>query len=237
MVKGGGRLWLYGPPVPRDPEPARRALIAAAERLFAERGIRGVSLREINKAAGQRNSSALHYHFGSRQGLLRVILANHAATIRDRRLDLVEERSRTGADDAWSAAHVLVAPIAAPLEHGRSGRAFARILPQVLTDPTLAPEEVPGLVGDTARGLAYDLLGPHLEDLPSILVYERLATGQLQVVHAIADRARLLESRRRGRMRTSSELFVANLADMFLGSLLAPVSEATHAGLAYDERL
>ena len=63
----------------RDPGPARRSLVAAGERLFAERGIRAVSLREINKAAGQRNSSALHYHFGSREGLLRALLAREAA--------------------------------------------------------------------------------------------------------------------------------------------------------------
>ncbi|MEV1201628.1 helix-turn-helix domain-containing protein, partial [Microbispora rosea] len=37
-----------------------RRLVDAAERLFAERGIDAVSLREINAAAGQRNSTALH---------------------------------------------------------------------------------------------------------------------------------------------------------------------------------
>lgn len=38
----------------------RAKLVAIAERLFAERGIEGVSLSDINKAAGQRNRNAGH---------------------------------------------------------------------------------------------------------------------------------------------------------------------------------
>ena len=43
-------------------------MMLAGEQLFAERGFRGVSLREIGLAAGQRNNSAAQYHFGSRLG-------------------------------------------------------------------------------------------------------------------------------------------------------------------------
>lgn len=46
----------------------------AAERLFAERGIDAVSLRTINAEAGY-SVAALHYHFGTRDGLIRALLA------------------------------------------------------------------------------------------------------------------------------------------------------------------
>jgi 1-hydroxy-2-naphthoate dioxygenase len=55
----------------------RARLLRAGERLFAELGIHQVRLREINALAGQRNSSALHYHFGSREGLVEAILSEH----------------------------------------------------------------------------------------------------------------------------------------------------------------
>ena len=48
----------------------REKFLLTAERLFGERGINGVSLREISRAVGQRNPSALQYHFGSRDALL-----------------------------------------------------------------------------------------------------------------------------------------------------------------------
>ena len=48
----------------------RTRLLDSAERLFAERGVDGPSLRDINTAAGQRNASGVQYHFGGRAGLL-----------------------------------------------------------------------------------------------------------------------------------------------------------------------
>ena len=52
----------------------REALIEAARALFAERGIEGVSIRELGRAAEQRNNNAVQYHFGDRGALLLAVL-------------------------------------------------------------------------------------------------------------------------------------------------------------------
>ena len=52
-------------------------LLDAAQRLFARDGVHGARIRDINALAGQRNPSALHYHFGSREALLEAILARY----------------------------------------------------------------------------------------------------------------------------------------------------------------
>jgi hypothetical protein len=46
----------------------RRRIIDVAERLFADRGIDGVPLKQIATAAGQANVNAIQYHFGSKSG-------------------------------------------------------------------------------------------------------------------------------------------------------------------------
>src|SRR5262245_27829305 len=69
------------------------ALILAAERLFAERGIEAVALRHVNQAANQRNMSAAHYHFGSREGLVRAVLMYRWPDLDRRRGAMLEERS------------------------------------------------------------------------------------------------------------------------------------------------
>jgi len=79
----------------------------AAERLFAERGIDAVSLRTINAEAGY-SVAALHYHFGTRDGLVRLSFDRSpylARTIEDsfalfrpllrRALPAVDERTLT----------------------------------------------------------------------------------------------------------------------------------------------
>jgi AcrR family transcriptional regulator len=56
----------------------RQALLDAAERLFAERGVNWVSMREIVRASQQHNTSAALYHFGSREALIvAVVGASH----------------------------------------------------------------------------------------------------------------------------------------------------------------
>ena len=77
-----------GPETP-DGSDTRDKLVAAAERLFAERGANNVSLREINRAAGQKNVAALHYHFGSRRALMLAIFERRMAGINQRRLAML----------------------------------------------------------------------------------------------------------------------------------------------------
>lgn len=71
---------------------SRLKIIKTAERLYAINGIDATSIREINKAAGQRNGSAVQYHFGNREGLLEAITAlrtrapNHERFVRLHRM-------------------------------------------------------------------------------------------------------------------------------------------------------
>ncbi|MDU0294099.1 TetR family transcriptional regulator, partial [Saccharothrix longispora] len=48
----------------------RLRLLAAAERLFAERGLYAVSNRQISAEAGQGNNAAVGYHFGTKADLV-----------------------------------------------------------------------------------------------------------------------------------------------------------------------
>lgn len=67
-------------------EATRRRLIETGERLIAERGLDGVSVREIAAVAGA-NSGSIHYHFDSREGLLRAILEYRSGATADRRTE------------------------------------------------------------------------------------------------------------------------------------------------------
>lgn len=67
----------------------RLRLIESAERLVAARGVDSVSVRDITNAAGA-NSASIHYHFRSKEGLLRAVLEYRSEHMRERRMGYLE---------------------------------------------------------------------------------------------------------------------------------------------------
>nr|WP_205267329.1 TetR family transcriptional regulator [Mycolicibacterium sphagni] len=108
--------------------------MVAAERLFAEQGMYGVSNRQISEAAGQGNNAAACYHFGSRADLLRAIEARHRAAIdeiRQRKLDCIPSTPQLR---DWIG--VLVYPLTEHLDALGTTTSYARFAAQVMADPT-----------------------------------------------------------------------------------------------------
>ena len=67
----------------------RERILDAAEKLFAERGYHGVSIRDVTGAADV-DVALVSYHFGSKQGLLDAVLMRRAADLNDERLALLD---------------------------------------------------------------------------------------------------------------------------------------------------
>jgi TetR/AcrR family transcriptional regulator, regulator of cefoperazone and chloramphenicol sensitivity len=65
----------------RDTE-TRDRLLKAAERLFAERGFKKVTVRDICRAA-RANVAAVNYHFGDKLGLYREVMQSAIDAMRD----------------------------------------------------------------------------------------------------------------------------------------------------------
>ncbi len=74
-------------------------LVLSALELFAANGIDAVSMRTINNAAGTKNASAVHYHFGNKLGIIEAIIAFIREELDTSRLDALgalERRVREG---------------------------------------------------------------------------------------------------------------------------------------------
>ena len=56
----------------RDSERTRSAVMRAAERLFAERGFAGTSMRDLAEASGI-SQPLIHHHFGSKDALYHAV--------------------------------------------------------------------------------------------------------------------------------------------------------------------
>jgi TetR/AcrR family transcriptional regulator, repressor for neighboring sulfatase len=67
----------------RTPEEARRLILETAQALIARAGPEGLRLQEIAAAAGISHPLILH-HFGSREGLVRALVQQAVAELRDK---------------------------------------------------------------------------------------------------------------------------------------------------------
>jgi AcrR family transcriptional regulator len=72
-------------PAPTPRSEAAEHLKAVALKLFAERGIDGVTVRQIAETAGQKNHASVGYHFGSKEELVRELIVDGARLIDDQR--------------------------------------------------------------------------------------------------------------------------------------------------------
>jgi AcrR family transcriptional regulator len=77
--------------MPKDPFETRERLLDTAERLMAEHGPEGVSMREISVRAGQGNNNAAQYHFGSREGIIEAVLDRRMTPIDARRAEMISD--------------------------------------------------------------------------------------------------------------------------------------------------
>src|SRR5689334_5288178 len=77
-------------------EDTRNQLKAAAQMLFARHGVDAVTVQQIVSAAGQRNNAALHYHFGSKEELIRQLVVDGATVLDERRRSMLAEIEARG---------------------------------------------------------------------------------------------------------------------------------------------
>jgi len=120
-----------------DDTPAR--LLEAAERLFAERGFEGTSMRALAERAGT-SVSAGHYHFGGKLELVRAVLVRRIEPMNARRLELLGALQGRSAPASPALDEVLDAFLRPSVEGWRmwqaaSGRRTRHILAQLHTDP------------------------------------------------------------------------------------------------------
>lgn len=202
----------------------REALIEHGALLFARHGVTGVTTRELHEAVGARNESALHYHFGGRDGLVLEILRRHLDAVEARRARLlatITAEDRQG--DLRALVHALAAPMAEDLETPL-GRAHLRLVAQ-LSHPSLAFEP-PFQVADAPAGLAVvRWLHDALAGLPAPVRAERLALLRDQLIGLFGLRAKLIDDG--DDAHADTRLFVSNLVDVLVAGLSVDPSPDT----------
>jgi AcrR family transcriptional regulator len=207
--------------------------LEAPEKMTGKRGDTRLRLMQINAAAGQRNESALHYHFGSKTGLVDAILNARVGAVDRVRAARVEALIAAGlTHDLKAVIRATFEPLTGLLDT-EEGVRFVRFAAQVLNDPDFDLPTVALKSGFEGISRANALIVAALGDLVPEVAVQRQRLMIEMVLTSLA-----LWTRRPDAMTNepARRFFVESLFDALAGALTAPVSPETLAALKEASR-
>lgn len=177
-----------------DGHDTRAALVRSAQKLIAERGLGTVSIKDITRDAGARNPSAVHYHFGNVEELIKEVFAQRFATIELERIKRFEELSDQGAENPLQS---LMEAALSPLFEtclDQEGRLYVRFCVQFVSDPRFDVAELAGETSLLSLRILAEKLAACLPHLPKGILAVRFRQGfHISMIQAL-DYAKVLES-------------------------------------------
>ncbi len=217
----------------------RAKLIDCAERLIAQYGIQAVSPRRIALAAGQKNESAIHYHFGGKDELMLALHTARMIPINQRRRAMLAKMERTGMiDDMRELVAAFIIPLVETIdETSPDSGGYVCFLSHLFDDRRMRDRQLARAKDAAPLRRVYRLLRQHAPGLSDMLWKERLRTMASAAVQAMADRARQVAAREPGWTEMSAEVFASQLIDSCVAILQASVSSFTRNAIARGVRV
>jgi AcrR family transcriptional regulator len=207
-----------------DPRSTKDRLLDAAERLFARDGVQGARIRDINELAGQRNPSALHYHFGTRMAVVEAILLRYQSAIDVTVAEALAHIEDDGREPDVREVVSAVVPAEVEALDTQSGRDCVRIIPQLL--PALSRNLRTGVVSPATvqSRRIFALLDDRMAGLglPEHVRRERLVTYALVFTTMLGERAHAIEQD--PDLLLTRDEFTDHMVDVLEAILVAPSS-------------
>jgi AcrR family transcriptional regulator len=215
----------------------RDLLKLAARRLFAHRGLDGVSVRDIVLAAGQRNSGSLHYYFGTKENLARELVSDGAKLIDQRRNAQLDDIERAGGPRRLrEVIEVLVWPSTGLAGERGEEDTYIRFI--TILQMSHRQLFLDALEGRWASG--YERCLAHirrlLKEIDPVIVTQRLVFMSLYMRAAMSSREAALEAGSQSHHFWSAEITMQNLIDTIEGILRPAPSRQTRSALLRQKR-
>lgn len=214
---------------PAESASTRDRIVDVAERLFAEHGYNGVSLRTITATAGV-NMAAVHYYFRTKEGLLRAIFEARVGRMNDERHALLQACVPADPQARPEVRAVLEAFIGPGMRVGQTeeGARFNRLSAICSVEPDPAVKNIVFGVHDDVGRLFVDILARACPHLTRDELYLRLQCvfGSMMYIRADNGRvARLMPDVRATPVSAASvDLTLSRLLDFLAAGLAAPAA-------------
>ncbi len=216
----------------KAPDKTRKAILDAAELLFAERGYEGASLRQITSTAGV-NIAAANYHFGSKEELLRATLTRRIGPVNEERLEMLAELGeRRSAPKLEGILEALVAPaLRLSRDQKRGGRVFMKLLGRIFADPGERLQALFLEQFDQIGGRFMPAFQRALPKLPPVELMWRMHFVIGVMAHTMADTQKLKHISRGACDPDDTEGIVRRMVAFLAAGMRAPVAPEGKGGV------
>ena len=198
----------------------RAKLLHKSQVLLAERGrLSDLTLRKLAEHLGTSHRMLIH-HFGSRDGLIRSLIAYRQRSLGEDRQEMLASMRDEGKEaDPRAVVWLLVRPLANSIA---AGEMFVPFLARLSEDPRARVDYWPDHLEDEwTQERLEELVDAALQDLPERIRRGRTFQLYIGLISVLAAAARS--------GRGMSEAQLHNYVDTWVGMLTAPVSYETRA--------
>lgn len=211
-------------------------LKSAAQRLFARYGVDGVTVQQIVTAAGQRNNASLHYHFGSKEELVRQIIVEGAKELDSRRREMLDVLEKSGrALTPRDVLRILVVPVL-DLENEEQWRGYVQFTSNLQISNRDMFRSALNNRWNSGYVRCFDHLKKLLDQFPASLLEQRLSIFIIYGNAITSVRDFELTSKKRGQNRFWNKPFtIENILDTLEATVTCAPSPATLALLKQSE--
>lgn len=201
-------------------------ILDAAENLFASCGIGAVPLRRIIGEANV-NAAAIHYHFGSKEELVKAVFLRRFGPLKEMRIQLLDKLADSpGPPEVEDVCYAIVAPAFRMGQDSGCGPIARRLAGRLMTEPDYLDLVFGDLFAEVDR--RFDSLTKRaLPDLPEdVRVWRKfMATGAM--VFLLREQE-LIPKLSAGLCDTRDvEVTIRRLVQFMAAGLRAPVAEMT----------
>jgi AcrR family transcriptional regulator len=197
----------------------RDKIIETAERLFADRGYAGTSLRQIIAEAGV-NLAAIHYHFGNKEELLDQLVQRKAGPVNKERLEMLDRYEAEADGVPVAVEKILRAFLAPPMRRIKEHPEFAKLMGRLYGEglmPIIAERHFQTIINRFTAAFGRAL--PHLDE-KQLAVRLQFMVGAMSHTMMFACQQFPIEGK----------VLVNELMAFIVGGLRAPAAEMEQTG-------
>jgi AcrR family transcriptional regulator len=205
----------------------------AGQRLIAEHGVDGVSVRDIVLAAGQKNMASLHYYFGTKEQLIKELVIDASKLMEGRREEALAVLQASGEPIALrDLVEITMGGAVLDVDEGGRVATVMRFLGAVTSTHRPLFDEAIGKKYNKSYQKCQELIRKCLPDIPSSILNQRLLFMSVASFNILIAREAAIAFQGHARAYWGAPRTLSNAVDFICAGISAPVNDGTRSDSA-----